>query len=83
MSGKDQKTLIIGAGIVGLTCAYFLNAQGRSMRIIHDTPLDATASCGSAGAIAMAGLLKKAVDDHQTVLHAAKLNRWEIKKFGI
>jgi D-amino-acid dehydrogenase len=132
MSDEDQKTLVIGAGIVGLACAYFLNAQGRSVHIIHDAPLDATASCGNAGAIAiaeiiplagpmtllnapkwlidplgplsikasyvpklwpwfwrfvkagtsanrraltqaMAGLLKTALDDHQTVLGAAKL----------
>jgi D-amino-acid dehydrogenase len=140
MSDEDQKTLVIGAGIVGLACAYFLNAQGRSVRIIHDTPLDATASCGNAGAIAMAeiiplagpgtllnaprwlidplgplsirasyvpklwpwfwrfvkagtsanrraltqamaGLLKTALDDHQTVLDAAKLTHL-LKKEG-
>jgi D-amino-acid dehydrogenase len=57
MSGEDQKTLVIGAGIVGLACAYFLNAQGRSVRIIHDAPLDSTASCGNAGAIAMAEII--------------------------
>ena len=57
MSGDDQKTLVSGAGIVGLACAYFLNTQGRSVRIIHDTPLDATASYGNAGAIAMAEII--------------------------
>jgi D-amino-acid dehydrogenase len=57
MLGEDQKTLVIGAGIVGLACAYFLNAQGRSVRIIHDAPLDSTASCGNAGAIAMAEII--------------------------
>jgi D-amino-acid dehydrogenase len=132
--------LVIGAGIVGLACAYFLNAQGHSGHIIHDAPLDAAASCGNAGAIAvaeiitlagpgtllnapkwlfdplgplsiragylpklwpwfwrfvkagtpanrkaltqaMAGLLKTAMDDHQTVLDASKLTHL-LKKEG-
>jgi D-amino-acid dehydrogenase len=77
MSDEDQKTLVIGAGIVGLACAYFLNAQGRSVRIIHDTPLNATASCGNAGAIAMAEIIPLA--GPETLLNAPK---WLVDPLG-
>ena len=57
MAKENPKTLVIGAGIVGLACAYYLHAQGRSVCVIHDAPLDETASCGNAGAIAMAEII--------------------------
>ena len=57
MKKEDQQILVIGAGIVGLACAFFLNAQGYRVRIIHEADLDASTSCGNAGAVAVAGMI--------------------------
>ena len=57
MRKEDQQVLVIGAGIVGLACAFYLNAQGYRVRIIHEADLDASTSCGNAGGVAVADFI--------------------------
>jgi len=54
---SNQQTVIIGGGIIGLACAYFLQAQGNSVRVIHDVGIDESTSCGNAGGVATAEII--------------------------
>ena len=53
MSKEQPETLVIGAGIVGLACAFFLHRQGRSVRVVHAAGLNESTSCGNAGGVAV------------------------------
>lgn len=54
---ETQQTVIIGGGIIGLACAFFLQAQGRSVCVIHDVEIDESTSCGNAGGVATAEII--------------------------
>ncbi|NQW00866.1 MAG: FAD-dependent oxidoreductase [Rhodospirillales bacterium] len=57
MAPTKGETLVIGGGIIGLACAFFLHRQGRAVRVIHAVGLDESTSCGNAGGIAAAEVL--------------------------
>ncbi len=52
-----KETIVIGGGIIGLACAYFLNARGLSVRVIHAAGLHESTSCGNAGGVATAEII--------------------------
>lgn len=49
---KDR-TVVIGAGIVGLTTAYFLAREGRQVVVLDREPTGQGASCGNAGLLSI------------------------------
>jgi D-amino-acid dehydrogenase len=63
----DQPTLVIGAGVVGLSTAMYLQRAGRSVTVIDSLPPGSGASFGNAGLIsadtsvpiALPGMLRK------------------------
>lgn len=52
MSNKKKHVLVIGAGIAGLTSAYYLNKRGFNVTIFEKTEGDDNCSYGNAGLIA-------------------------------
>ena len=55
--GNGKRTLVIGAGIVGLCCAYHLLKSGHGVTVVDRGPRFDGASSGNAGAIATAEVL--------------------------
>lgn len=53
----NKQTLVIGGGIIGLACAFFLHQQGKSVRVVHAARIDESTSCGNAGAVAVAEII--------------------------
>ena len=45
--------LIIGGGIIGLSTAYYLTSEGRSVRIVEQNTIGSGASHGNCGMIAV------------------------------
>jgi D-amino-acid dehydrogenase len=48
---RKSDVIIIGGGVIGLTCAYFLNRAGRSVRVLERDQLGNGSSFGNAGLI--------------------------------
>lgn len=44
-----RKTTIIGGGVIGLACAYYLSELGQSVRLIDQKSIGASCAAGSAG----------------------------------
>jgi len=57
--GQDR-VVVVGAGIIGLSIAFFLHRSGLDVVLVHDAPLDESTACGSAGAIAASAVLPHA-----------------------
>jgi D-amino-acid dehydrogenase len=53
---KHSDVLIIGGGIIGLSCAYYLIKAGRQVRIIEQDKIGSGASHGNCGLIVFSGL---------------------------
>lgn len=47
------RTVVVGAGIVGLTTAYFLAREGRDVTVLDRAPVGDSASCGNAGLLSI------------------------------
>lgn len=47
-----ERTVIVGAGVLGLCTAYFLARAGRRVVVVDRDPVGAGASCGNAGQLA-------------------------------
>lgn len=47
------RTVIVGAGIVGLCTAYFLAREGRAVTVLDREPVGEGASCGNAGLLSI------------------------------
>jgi D-amino-acid dehydrogenase len=45
----ENRTVVIGGGIIGLACAYELAASGRSVHVVDRSPIGSGASSGNAG----------------------------------
>lgn len=54
---NQGETLVIGGGIIGLACAFFLHNQGKSVRVVHGVGLNESTSCGNAGGVAVAEII--------------------------
>jgi len=50
-SGTDQRVVVIGAGIVGLCCAYYLQQRGFKVDVIDPEPPGNACSYGNAGVL--------------------------------
>jgi D-amino-acid dehydrogenase len=48
--------LVVGGGVIGLACAYYLNRSGRSVRIIEQETMGAGASHGNCGLLFVSDL---------------------------
>ena len=48
---QDADVLILGGGVVGLACAHFLQAEGRSVRILEQGRIGGGASFGNCGTL--------------------------------
>lgn len=48
---QDADVLILGGGVIGLACAHYLQAEGRSVRIIDQGRVGGAASFGNCGTI--------------------------------
>jgi glycine/D-amino acid oxidase-like deaminating enzyme len=46
---SENRTVVIGGGIIGLACAYELAASGRSVHVVDRSPIGRGASSGNAG----------------------------------
>lgn len=73
----DQDVVIVGAGIVGLACAFRLTEAGRSVLLVDRTGLAEETSRGNAGAFAFSDIMPLATKD---VLK--KLPRWLADPLG-
>ncbi|TPV94621.1 MAG: FAD-dependent oxidoreductase [Myxococcales bacterium FL481] len=51
-SSRPEHTLIVGAGIIGICCAYYLARRGHRVTVVEAEDLAARASQGNAGSIA-------------------------------
>lgn len=51
MTNSKQDVLILGGGVIGLSCALFLLKQGRSVRILERNTVGAATSHGNCGTI--------------------------------
>jgi D-amino-acid dehydrogenase len=51
MDGRKSEVLILGGGIVGLACAYFLNRVGREVRVLDKGEIGSGASGGNCGLV--------------------------------
>jgi D-amino-acid dehydrogenase len=49
INGKGDDVLIIGGGVIGLACAYYLNRLGRQVRLLEAGRIDQGASNGNCG----------------------------------
>jgi D-amino-acid dehydrogenase len=47
----ETDILIVGGGIIGLSCAYYLNAAGRSVRLVERETIGSGASHGNCGMV--------------------------------
>jgi D-amino-acid dehydrogenase len=54
---KHSEVLVIGGGIIGLACAYYLAHEGKSVRIVEQDRIGAGASHGNCGLIFTSHLL--------------------------
>lgn len=52
MTGDPGHVTVIGSGIVGVSCALFLQREGHSVTIVDPAPAGSGASFGNAGAVA-------------------------------
>lgn len=52
-SSGDGTNIVVGAGIVGLSCAFWLGRNGRRVTVVDRDPAGDKASFGNAGAIAV------------------------------
>ncbi len=52
-SGSEEKTdvIVIGAGVIGLACAHYLSAAGRSVRVLEQAAVGSGSSHGNCGTI--------------------------------
>ena len=50
---RRPRTVIVGAGIVGLATAYFLAREGRDVVVLDREPVGEGASCGNAGLLSI------------------------------
>jgi D-amino-acid dehydrogenase len=57
MTGAGRRWAVIGAGIVGLSCAYHLNRAGHEVVLVDRDPEGDRTSFGNAGAVAVAEIL--------------------------
>ena len=48
---RDADVLILGAGVVGLACAHYLLAEGRSVRVLDQGRVGGGASHGNCGTL--------------------------------
>src|SRR5690606_30834572 len=48
---KDADVLILGGGVIGLACAHYLQAEGRSVRVIDQGKVGAATSWGNCGTL--------------------------------
>ena len=72
MSNPKQDVLILGGGVIGLSCALFLLKQGRSVRILEKNTVGGATSHGNCGTItpshaiplAAPGMIGKALEVH-------------------
>ena len=53
MSASERHILIIGAGILGLSSAWYLQKRGARVTILDREPIKDAASCGNAGLISL------------------------------
>jgi D-amino-acid dehydrogenase len=53
MSLGDTRTLIIGGGVIGICCAYYLSQRGAQVTVVERDEIGQGASYGNAGAIAV------------------------------
>ncbi len=74
---ETAQTVVIGGGIIGLACAFYLRAQGRSVRIIHAAEINESTSCGNAGGVATAEVIP--LSGPGTLLRAPK---WVLDPLG-
>jgi D-amino-acid dehydrogenase len=51
-TGSGSRTIVLGAGIVGLSAAYFLARRGAPVTVVEREAIGEGASCGNAGIIA-------------------------------
>ncbi|MFK8253935.1 NAD(P)/FAD-dependent oxidoreductase [Ancylobacter terrae] len=56
-ASQSNEILIVGAGIVGLACAFHLQAEGRRVRLVERGGVAERASFGNAGAFAFTDIL--------------------------
>lgn len=49
INGKGDDVLVIGGGVIGLACAYYLNRLGRQVRLLEAGRIDQGASSGNCG----------------------------------
>jgi len=70
-SQNQRRVVIVGAGIIGLSVAFFLQRSGFQVQAIHTDRLDDSTACGSAGAIAASAILP----------HAAPGTLWKVPKW--
>lgn len=69
MSARDADVLILGGGVIGLACAHYLLAAGRTVEIVDQATVGAGASHGNCGTLtpshapplAMPGMIGKAL----------------------
>ena len=57
MAGASSRCAVVGAGIVGLACAYHLNRAGHNVVLVDRDPEGDRTSFGNAGAVAVAEIL--------------------------
>ena len=57
---RNQKILIIGGGVIGLTCAWRLSKSGRRVTVIDQGEMGKEASWAAAGIIPQGGDLHRA-----------------------
>ena len=48
---RDADVLILGAGVVGLACAHYLLAEGRSVRVLDQGRVGGGAAPGNCGSL--------------------------------
>ena len=62
MSERQQgkRAIVIGAGMVGVSCAHFLQRDGHAVTIVDPNPPGTGASYGNAGLISQSGVMPSA-----------------------
>lgn len=74
MSTQTSDVVLIGGGIVGLFCAYYLRKAGREVTVIDKGPSQSAASFGNCGLISPSHVLP--LNDFQLILKATS---WLLK----
>ncbi len=77
MEAAGKRVVVIGAGIIGVSAAVFLQQQGKQVTLIDPLPPGEGASFGNAGGVAVCEILPTITV--QTVL---KIPRWLIDPLG-